>query len=53
MRSLVIVVTTVCLQAHLCLMDRIETIQIEALVAHHAIEAFLLPILPGAAWLDI
>src|SRR5258706_5160922 len=53
MRSLVVVVATICLQAYLRLMDRIKAMQVETLVAHCAIKAFLLPILPRAARIDI
>src|SRR5215208_4667197 len=53
MRSLVIVVATICLQAYLRLMDRIKAMQAEALVAHGSSKAFLLPILPRAARIDI
>jgi hypothetical protein len=52
MRSLVVVVATICLQVYLGLSDRMKAMQVETLVAHCASKAFLLPILPRAARID-
>src|SRR3954470_12797597 len=53
MRTLIIVVTAKYLKAHTRLSDRGEQLHIQACVAHRPIEALVLAVLPGTAWVNI
>src|SRR5690348_8050581 len=53
MRTIIIVVAAKYLKAHTRLSNRGEELHIQAFVAHRPIEALVLAVLPGAAWVDI
>ena len=53
MRSFRVVVVQERAEPNARLSHRGEGVQVQTLVAHGSVEAFLLPVLPGLAWLNV
>jgi hypothetical protein len=48
-----VVVLSPAFNEHLCLLQCVEDLAIEQLISELAVEAFIVAVLPGAAWLDV